>query len=218
MRLSAFVAGLVLAAILSVSGAPAAHAQTKNNQTNHKKVQVKVVNKVESKTVQVNEGDSLSTIATQNQTTYKRIFNANTNISNPDLIYPGDQLRIPAPDEQLADRPLPASYVPPAPVAAAAAPAKSAAKPAPVAVSNYAAGDGSVWDRLAGCEAGGNWGINTGNGFYGGLQFTLSSWAAVGGSGYPNQASREEQIARGQALQARQGWGAWPACSAMLGL
>lgn len=83
--------------------------------------------------------------------------------------------------------------------------------------TNYASGN-TVWDRLAECESGGNWAINTGNGYYGGLQFTLSSWSAVGGSGYPHQASREEQILRGQRLQALQGWGAWPACSAKLGL
>lgn len=77
---------------------------------------------------------------------------------------------------------------------------------------------GSVWDQLAQCESGGDWGIATGNGFYGGLQFTVQSWQAVGGSGMPNQASREEQISRGQALQAQQGWGAWPACSRRLGL
>jgi hypothetical protein len=75
-----------------------------------------------------------------------------------------------------------------------------------------------VWDQLAQCESGGDWGISTGNGFYGGLQFTLSSWQAVGGTGMPNHASRDEQIARGQQLQAIQGWGAWPACASKLGL
>jgi hypothetical protein len=76
----------------------------------------------------------------------------------------------------------------------------------------------SVWDDLARCEAGGNWSINTGNGYYGGLQFALSSWRAVGGTGYPHQHTREEQIRRGELLQARQGWGAWPSCSRQLGL
>ena len=75
----------------------------------------------------------------------------------------------------------------------------------------------AVWDRLAQCESGGNWQINTGNGYYGGLQFSLSSWRGVGGSGYPHQNSREEQIKRGELLLARQGWGAWPACSLKLG-
>ena len=76
----------------------------------------------------------------------------------------------------------------------------------------------SVWDRLARCESGGNWSINTGNGYYGGLQFSLSSWRAVGGSGYPHTASRAEQIKRGKLLLARHGWGAWPACTRKLGL
>jgi Transglycosylase-like domain len=76
----------------------------------------------------------------------------------------------------------------------------------------------SVWDQLAECESGGNWSINTGNGYYGGLQFSESSWHAVGGSGLPHQHSREEQIKRGEMLQAQQGWGAWPSCSAKLGL
>ena len=76
----------------------------------------------------------------------------------------------------------------------------------------------TVWDRLAACESGGNWSINTGNSYYGGLQFSLSSWRAVGGSGYPHRASRSEQIRRGKRLKARQGWGAWPSCSRKLGL
>jgi hypothetical protein len=78
--------------------------------------------------------------------------------------------------------------------------------------------DGSVWDRLAQCEAGGDWAINTGNGYYGGLQFSASSWRAVGGEGLPHQNSRETQIEMGKRLQARQGWGAWPSCARQLGL
>jgi hypothetical protein len=74
-----------------------------------------------------------------------------------------------------------------------------------------------MWERLAQCESGGNWSINTGNGYYGGLQFSLSSWRWVGGSGYPHQATRAEQIRRGEILLSRQGWGAWPACSLKLG-
>lgn len=80
---------------------------------------------------------------------------------------------------------------------------------------------GSVWDALAMCEATGNWSINTGNGFSGGLQFTDSTWLAYGGGQFAPQAwqaSREQQIVIGQKVQAGQGWGAWPACSAKLGL
>jgi Transglycosylase-like domain len=79
-------------------------------------------------------------------------------------------------------------------------------------------GDYATWDALADCESGGNWSINTGNGYYGGLQFSLSSWQAVGGPpGLPSDYSRETQIQMGQRLQARSGWGAWPACAAELG-
>ena len=79
----------------------------------------------------------------------------------------------------------------------------------------------SDWDRLAQCEAGGNWGINTGNGYHGGLQFSASTWAAYGGTQYAptaDQASREQQIAIAQKTQAGQGWGAWPACTSKLGI
>jgi hypothetical protein len=78
--------------------------------------------------------------------------------------------------------------------------------------------DNSVWYRLARCESGGNWADNTGNGYYGGLQFSLGTWHSVGGVGYPHQASAAEQIKRGKILQARSGWGQWPACSRKLGL
>ncbi|SFC31148.1 Uncharacterized conserved protein YabE, contains G5 and tandem DUF348 domains [Nocardioides terrae] len=79
--------------------------------------------------------------------------------------------------------------------------------------------DGSVWDRLAQCEAGGNWHINTGNGYYGGLQFNIGTWQANGGSGRPDQASREEQIRVATRVRDNAGgYGAWPGCSASLGL
>ena len=80
------------------------------------------------------------------------------------------------------------------------------------------AADTATWDALAECESGGDWGINTGNGFSGGLQFTPSTWAAFGGTGAPENASKAEQIAVAEKVQATQGWGAWPACSAKLGL
>jgi len=67
----------------------------------------------------------------------------------------------------------------------------------------------SVWDKIARCESGGNWSINTGNGYYGGLQFSAATWHSVGGTGLPNQHTREEQIKRAKILQARSGWGQW---------
>lgn len=77
---------------------------------------------------------------------------------------------------------------------------------------------GGTWDQLAECESGGNWNIDTGNGYRGGLQFSQSTWEAYGGSGNPADASREQQIAVAESVQEGQGWGAWPACSAQLGL
>ena len=86
------------------------------------------------------------------------------------------------------------------------------------AAANFSGGN-SVWDRLAGCEAGGNWAINTGNGYYGGLQFNLGTWHANGGSGLPSNASRETQIAIATKVRdASGGYGAWPGCAAKLGL
>ena len=84
--------------------------------------------------------------------------------------------------------------------------------------ANYAGG-GTVWDSLAGCESGGNWAINTGTGYYGGLQFSLGTWRAYGGAGYPHQQSREYQIMIAERLRAATGgYGSWPGCAAALGL
>jgi len=89
-------------------------------------------------------------------------------------------------------------------------------KPRPAAP---AVAGGGVWDQLAKCEAGGNWAINTGNGYYGGLQFDAQTWRAYGGTGLPHQNSREQQIAIAEkVVAARGGYGAWPSCSSKLGL
>jgi uncharacterized protein YabE (DUF348 family) len=91
-------------------------------------------------------------------------------------------------------------------------------EPAPAPATNYAGGS-TVWDQLAACESGGNWAINTGNGYYGGLQFNLSTWQAYGGSGLPSENSRETQIAVAERLRAATGgYGSWPSCSSKLGL
>jgi hypothetical protein len=72
------------------------------------------------------------------------------------------------------------------------------------------------WDGVARCESGGNWGINTGNGYYGGLQFTQSTWEANGGSGSPANASKAEQIRVAENVLRTQGAGAWPVCGRYL--
>ena len=80
--------------------------------------------------------------------------------------------------------------------------------------------DGSIWDAIAGCEAGGNWAINTGNGYYGGVQFDQSTWERNGGMRFASRAdlaSRDEQITVAEVTRERQGWGAWPVCSGRAG-
>ena len=208
MRLLAAISGISLAAILFIASPTATYATSQQATNPAQKVEVK-------------SGDTLSGIAKEHQTTYVRLFNANNNIKNPDLIFPGDTIRIPSPDEKLADRGIVASTsMRPQPAKTSVPTPKQPARERKAPVVSHAASvpSGSVWDRLAQCESTGNWSINSGNGFYGGLQFTLSSWRAVGGSGYPHQASREEQILRAKKLQAIQGWGAWPVCSSKLGL
>ncbi|MEV8035751.1 transglycosylase family protein [Streptomyces sp. NPDC086182] len=84
-----------------------------------------------------------------------------------------------------------------------------------MAAGNASAATASEWDTVAQCEAGGNWSINTGNGYYGGLQFSASTWAAYGGTAYAStadQASKSQQIAIGEKVLAAQGKGAWPTC------
>jgi LysM repeat protein len=147
---------------------------------------------------------------------WRPVYDLNTSIQHPDLIYPGQKLLIPAKGEKVKHRPLPgpASY----------RLAEQNRSPSPArtqrSVSSHgsAAVGGSVWDRLAQCESGGNWSTNTGNGYSGGLQFSSGTWAANGGSGSPATASRAEQIRVAQRVLASQGWGAWPACSARLGV
>ncbi|MFC3898720.1 transglycosylase family protein [Lentzea rhizosphaerae] len=92
-----------------------------------------------------------------------------------------------------------------------------AGAPLGLAVGTANAAPGLDWDALAQCEASGNWAANTGNGYYGGLQFTQQTWNAYGGQGNPANASREQQIAVAERVLAGQGPQAWPACTAKLG-
>ncbi|MFN8088902.1 MAG: transglycosylase family protein [Mycobacterium sp.] len=85
-------------------------------------------------------------------------------------------------------------------------PEPDAAPPVPVQTSSV------NWDAVARCESGGNWAINTGNGYYGGLQFTMGTWKANGGAGSPHNAPKSEQIRVAENVLNRQGIGAWPVC------
>lgn len=119
---------------------------------------------------------------------------------------------IPTPVPTPIPTPVPTPVPTPRPVVAAPKPA-----PAPPA------GGGSVdmntvWDRLAMCEASGNWSANTGNGYYGGLQFDIPTWRSYGGTGMPHEHSREQQIAIATKLHAARGFQPWPSCRVKLGL
>jgi resuscitation-promoting factor RpfE len=100
-----------------------------------------------------------------------------------------------------------AGVVPAEPIAEAAAPVDPA-PPAPTRAVKHSVN----WDAVAKCESGGNWAIATGNGYYGGLQFSMGTWRANGGSGSPSQASRDEQIRVAENVLRSQGIGAWPVC------
>ncbi len=217
MKLTTLVASIAaFSALAVVASTGSVHAEEANTQTTE-----------QPKIVEVVKGDSLSKIAKANESTYVRIYDANVEVKDPDVIYPGQKVRIPKADEQLVSRGMPAEAPAPKPASKvqakkpaakkqAAAPKKQATKP--IASTAPAVANGSVWDRLAQCESGGNWAINTGNGYYGGLQFLPATWRGVGGTGLPHQNSREEQIKRAEILLARSGWGQWPACAKKLGL
>jgi LysM repeat protein len=162
-------------------------------------------------TYTVKSGDTLSRIAgRQGLGSWRSLYDANPSIKNPNLIFPGQRLAVPSSSGQVSHRSFSTE-------SSSGSSTSSRYRSSSSRSSGSVAG-GGVWDRLAQCESGGNWSINTGNGFFGGLQFTQSSWSAAGGSGSPQNASRSEQIRVASHLQQMQGWGAWPTCSRKVGL
>lgn len=162
--------------------------------------------------VEVASGDTLSSIAESHQTTYKRLYDANIDILNPDTINIGQKIRIPLSTDELVSRVVPIIVA-----------VESVSRVATTAqnTSTPTIASGSVWDQLARCESSGNWSINTGNGYYGGLQFNYGTWLSNGGGAYAPRAdlaSREQQIDIASRVQASRGWSPWPACAAKLGL
>ncbi len=151
------------------------------------------------KSVVVQPGDSLSKIAVaQGLPNWLVIWNANPAITRPDVIYPGQTLVIPA--SPAPDRPLPAGV----------AVANSPMVVARAVSANYAAGAGGILQRIRMRESGGNYAINTGNGYYGAYQFDLATWRSVGGIGLPSTATPSEQDLRAQILYDRRGCQPWP--------
>jgi LysM repeat protein len=157
-------------------------------------------------TYEVQPGDTLSAIARQHDevASWHQLAEANAEkLPDPNLILPGQVLQLTAGEGTPA---------------ATSTTTETTTSTTTETTTTTTSTDAGVWDRLAQCESSGDWSINTGNGYYGGLQFALSSWEWVGGTGYPHEASKAEQIARAEILLERQGWDAWPACSSQLGL
>lgn len=194
----------------------------------------------------VRQGDTLSAIAAHvygSAADWPAVWWANRHQApNPDVIAAGQRLRLPASGHvptrivRAAQAAIPAPPPPPppppvpAPVPASAqsqarvepqaqtASVPQADPPAPPVPTAAPASPGGVnWSAIAACESGGNWSANTGNGFYGGLQFTEQTWLAYGGGQYAssaNLASESQQVAVAQRVLAGQGIGAWPVCGA----
>jgi len=173
----------------------------------------------------IRPGDTLSAIAARaygSAADWPAVWWANRRqVANPDLIAAGQRLRLPARGQEprwmaraalaatAAQRPAPAAPAGAAPAAPAAA--ARASGPAPSSAG------GVNWAAIAACESGGNWAADTGNGFYGGLQFTEQTWLGYGGGQYApsaNLATAAQQIAVAQRVLAGQGIGAWPVCGA----
>jgi len=188
MKLSALAAALAASVILAMAGSPSAYAAAKPKTIKQaSKVQVSVT---------VSEGDNLSMIATDHQTTYQRLYDANTQINNPDLIYPGDKVRIPDVSEQIAHRDLPVEDVAAADAQVQSLRAQTAqpsaivksipvAQPAPVSVSGC--GDNSYANYIYMHESGCNTASSSANGCFGIGQACPASKLAYCGTDYACQ-------------------------------
>ena len=141
-------------------------------------------------------------------------------VRNPNVIAAGQRLRLPASGQvptwmaRAAQAAIPAR---PARPGGGEVPQAAAPAAASVSTAAPASSGGANWSAIAACESGGNWSANTGNGFYGGLQFTEQTWLGYGGGQYAssaNQATAAQQMAVAQRVLAGQGIGAWPVCGA----
>jgi len=172
----------------------------------------------------VQQGDSLSAIAAHTYgkaADWPAVWWVNRHqVANPNLITAGQRLRLPASGQVPAWMARAAQAAIPAPPPAPAAVSVTQASPpaaAPVSTAAPASSSGANWSAIAACESGGNWSASTGNGFYGGLQFTEQTWLGYGGGQYAssaNQATKAQQIAVAERVLAGQGIGAWPTCGA----
>jgi LysM repeat protein len=172
----------------------------------------------------VQQGDSLSAIAAHTYgkaADWPAVWWVNRRqVANPNQIAAGQRLRLPVSGQVPAWMAHAARDAIPAlsPASAAASvPQASPPAAAPVSTAAPASSGGANWSAIAACESGGNWSANTGNGFYGGLQFTEQTWLGYGGGQYAssaNLATEAQQIAVAERVLAGQGIGAWPVCGA----
>jgi LysM repeat protein len=185
---------------------------------------------IERVTEAVAPGDTLTSLATRYSVPVRTLAYHNE-IENPDFIRPGQLLKVrdlaEPPPEYVMPQPPPVqltrsalTVATPEPTVRAARAGSGSSQPAaPATGSSQAAApaprSGVNWDAIAQCESGGNWHINTGNGYYGGLQFAASTWNGYGGQEFAPRAdlaTREQQIAVAERVLAGQGIGAWPHC------
>ena len=173
----------------------------------------------------VQQGDTLSVIAAHaygNAADWPAVWWANRHqVPNPNVIAAGQRLRLPASGQvptwmaRAAQAAVPARSLAPAPAVSVSRADPPAA--APVSTAAPASSGEVNWSAIAACESGGNWSANTGNGFYGGLQFSEQTWLGYGGGQYAssaNLATAAQQIAVAERVLAGQGIGAWPVCGA----
>ena len=170
----------------------------------------------------IRPGDTLSAIAARaygSAADWPAVWWANRRqVANPDLIAAGQRLRLPARGQVprwMARAALAAATARPAPSAAAGAAPAAPASSDPTSSPPPASAGGVNWAAIAACESGGNWAASTGNGFYGGLQFTEQTWLGYGGGQYAssaNLATPAQQMAVAGRVLAGQGIGAWPVC------
>ncbi len=169
----------------------------------------------------VRPGDTLSDIARHqygHASDWPAVWWANRHqVPNPSMITAGQRLRLPSQHQVRPWLAKAAHAASPAPAPAGAAPAAAPASSSTTASPSALPSGSANWAAIAACESGGNWSADTGNGFYGGLQFTQGTWDAYGGGQYAssaNEASASQQVAVAERVLAGQGIGAWPVCGA----
>lgn len=160
-------------------------------------------------------GDTLTSIGEKYKIKYTRLFDANKQIANADVIDVGDKVKIPTKKAKFAKRTATTALA--TAYSAGTVTYANTQSTKPVRVSTAS---GNVWDKIAQCESGGNWKISTGNGYSGGLQFASGTWGNYKGYASAAAAPKSVQIERAEQVRASRGgsYSAWPACSSKLGL